>query len=450
MSLKYFGTDGIRGEYGKNPLTPELVRRLGFALGRYLEKKYPDQPRHVVIGRDPRASGEEIEALLSEGLCLRDAHIFRLGIVPTPAVSLVVDELHAQLGIAITASHNPASDNGIKLFSKEGTKLPLSEEAFIEELMAEARPPKDRKVSTCGFDHDGEAIYVNYLRSLLHQGCLHDWRIVLDTANGATCKTSPAVLKHYGAEIIHLGDDPAGHNINQGVGSEHPEKLAQAVRQHKADLGIAHDGDGDRVVLCDELGNIVDGEKVLGILAWYALSRNKLGANTLVTTIQSNTALDTRLAKLNAKVERVDIGDRHVAHRMKELEATLGGENSGHIICQEHLPTGDGLIAALKIIEVMQASRRKLSSLATEFPLYPQKMLSLKVPEKVPLEKLHTLQAARKTLESQLSGAGRILIRYSGTEPKIRLMVEGEDPDMLEKGLEKLREALEEDLQVAL
>lgn len=448
MSCKYFGTDGIRGGYGQEPLTPAFVRRLGYALGRYLERLYPDTPRHVVIGRDTRASGPEIEKEISEGLCLRGAHMYHVGIVPTPAIAMCARELNAQLGIAITASHNPHTDNGIKLFGPDGIKLGQEQEEAIECLIEQARPPENRRFATCGFEYDAESLYINFMRSLLHLDCLSGWRILVDTANGASCRTTPAVLRHFGAEVLQIGNTPDGTNINRDVGSEHPRLLSEAVLRHQAHFGLAHDGDADRLVLCDETGTIVDGDKVLGLLALYAHGRRQLRHATLVATHQSNTGLDVALLARGITVKRVPIGDRHVVHEMLASGVNWGGEQSGHIVCTDCANTGDGLLAAIKVIEAMLHTGRPLSSLAADIPLFPQVQASLRIREKKPMDKLRSLKTTIRSLEKKLAGQGQVLVRYSGTEAKIRLLIEGEDPDFIKKGLEKLKLAVSKDLEL--
>ena len=449
MSLRYFGTDGIRGAYGGPVLNEAFVHHCGFALAYFLKKHNPSKPITVVIGRDTRASGEEIESGLCGGLCTNGIHVMLLEVVPTPAVSQVVRELHADLGIAITASHNPAKDNGIKLFDNRGLKFTAEAEAeiegFIEQQVAEADAIK---TYTCGYPYDGKGVYINTIKSRLHQHCIRGWKIVLDTANGATTETSPAVLRHFGAEIISMGDSPDGTNINDGVGSENPDKLAQAVRKHKAKLGIAHDGDGDRLVVCDEKGDIVDGDQLLGILALAALREGTLAKETLVTTIQSNFGLDKTLLNAGGKTERVGVGDRNVLLRMRALGCNLGGENSGHIIQRDYSVSGDGLLAAVRLISIMLKTGQPLSALRQEITLFPQRTQNLCVERKIPLDECPELSAAMKRLDEQFGQDGRQLVRYSGTEPKIRLLVEAADAEMSQKGLDLLVEAAKKDLEV--
>jgi phosphoglucosamine mutase len=430
-------------------LNEVFVHHCGFALAHFLKKHNPSKPITVVIGRDTRASGEEIESGLCGGLCTNGVHVMLLGVVPTPAVSQVVRELHADLGIAITASHNPAADNGIKLFDNRGLKFAVEAEAEIEGFIAEQVSEEGPVTTyTCGYPYDGKGVYTNTLKSLLHQHCIRGWKIVLDTANGATTETSPAVLAHFGAEIVALGNAPDGTNINAGVGSEHPAKLAETVRREKARLGLAHDGDGDRLVVCDEQGEIVDGDQLLGILALAALRKGTLAHNTLVATVQSNFGLDKTLAQAGGKVERVGVGDRNVLLRMRALGCNLGGENSGHIIQRDFSVSGDGLLAAVRLIAVMLETGKPLSELRREVVLFPQVTKNLRVAQKLPLEECPALSAAMKQLSEQLGQEGRQLVRYSGTEPKLRLLVEAADPEASRQGLELLIEAAKKDLEV--
>ena len=445
--MKYFGTDGIRGRFGSPLMNPEFCRRIGYALGRFLARHNSAKPVTVCIGRDTRASGPVIEDCLVEGLCFHGAHVYRLGVVPTPGVSQMVQQLRCDLGIAITASHNPAEDNGIKLFDNVGLKFAADAETEIERFIDEEPAAPVQHACPESYEHDGAGHYANYLRSLLHQNCLRGWRIVLDTANGATVETSYAVLKHYGAELIRFGDAPNGENINRDCGSEFPKQLSRAVRESGAKLGIAHDGDGDRVLFCDETGQIVDGEQVLGIFAIDALQRKALARDTFVTTVHSNMGLDAALAKKGIKVVRVDVGDRNILLRMREKGYSIGGESSGHIIFMEHSMSGDGLLSAIRMIDTMMRTGQPLSVLRKQIELFPSISESIKVVEKKPADDCPHLVAAIEQAEANLGAAGRILVRYSGTEPKLRLLVEG--PGWKENAavMTALIDAAERDLQ---
>ena len=439
MKRQYFGTDGVRGPYGGPVINESFAARLGAAAGRWIGGS-----GRVVIGRDTRASGESLAAAVARGLASAGLTPVLLGAAPTPAVARAVRTQGAVLGVVITASHNPACDNGIKFFSRTGVKLTDEDEAAIEQAL-----PSDVPASTATFaSADVLPDYMAATGAILPANALRGWKIVLDTANGATCATSPAVLRALGAEVIGLGDSPDGKNINAGVGSEHPGPLAQRVREVGARLGIAHDGDGDRCILCDERGEVLDGDEILTILATHAHRQGKLAAQTLVVTVQSNLGVDAALGALGGRVARTDVGDRYVIERMFATGATLGGESSGHIICSEISPTGDGLVAALKTIEVMLATGRPLSELRGALAKFPQRSLALKVREKRPLETLPTLPRAIEALERELGSQGRVLVRYSGTEAKLRLLVEGPTDAAVQAGLAQLEAATRSDLEV--
>ncbi|CAA6676827.1 MULTISPECIES: phosphoglucosamine mutase [unclassified Lentimonas] len=445
---KYFGTDGIRGPVGGDLINADAAYRLGSAMGRYLKARKPELPLNAVIGRDTRASGPELADALIRGLNQHEVYVHDLGVVPTPSIAQSLLEQQADLGIAVTASHNPASDNGIKLFDSRGHKYDAVEEAQIEALM-DAEPPAPAGLPKVkSYRLDAAAFYVNYVRSLMDQNCLSGWKIVLDLANGATSETTPAAFKRWGAELILIGNQPDGENINQGVGSEHPELLGEAVVKHGANLGIAHDGDGDRVVVCDETGVAVDGDILLGLFGLYALRSGALGNNTLVATVQSNLGLDLAMREAGGRVERTDIGDRNVARVMREIGSNIGGESSGHIIFSDFATTGDGLLAAVKLIGVMCHAKKPLSELRQEIRLFPQGTLNLKVAEKKPLDTLDTLNKAIAAVEKDFGEDGRVLVRYSGTEPKLRLLVEGKDEKRVSNALKDLEKAACSDLDV--
>lgn len=445
---KYFGTDGIRGPVGGDLINPDVAYRLGSALGRYLTQLKPDLPLNAVIGRDTRFSGPELANALIQGLNQHGVYVHDLGVVPTPSIAQSLLEQQADIGIAVTASHNPSSDNGIKLFDAHGCKFDDVEEARIEALLdAEPSAPVDLPVAK-SYPLDAAAFYVNYVRSLMDQDCLSGWKIVLDLANGATSETTPAVFARWGAELILIGDNPDGENINKGVGSEHPELLGAAVLKHGANLGIAHDGDGDRLVVCDETGAVVDGDILLGLFAIYSLRSGGLKSDTLVATIQSNLGLDHAVREAGGKVERADIGDRNVARVMREVGSNLGGESSGHIIFSDFATTGDGLLAAVKVIDLMCQTKAPLSELRKEVSLFPQATLNLRVAEKKPLASLETLNRTIAAVEADFGADGRVLIRYSGTEPKLRLLVEGKDKKRVVNALKDLEKAACSDLDV--
>lgn len=445
MATQYFGTDGIRARFGEGPLTPAFIARLGAALGQYLTQRFPNENPVITIGRDTRSSGEILERALCSGLAAYKPLVYRLGVVPTPAIAFNLKGLKAHLGIAITASHNPAHDNGIKLFNQQGFKLTCEDEAQIEALL-ETTPSVSLTSEVLGESFDGLTPYADLFKSWLPKNAFQGFKIVVDTANGATLYSTPNVLNYCGAELIQIGNTIQADSINDRCGSEHPTTLSQKVKEHGATLGLAHDGDGDRIVLCDEQGNVVPGDCLLGILAVHALQDNTLAQNTLVATIQSNARLDFTLKQYGIKTVRTEVGDRNVLYTMQKLGATLGGESSGHIIFGDLASTGDGLLAALKICQAMLATDKPLSALAAAFPLFPQVTVALVVPEKPPLETLPTLSDTIQQLESSLAGRGRILVRYSGTEPKIRLLAEAPSQEQASAALEQLKLAVIADL----
>jgi phosphoglucosamine mutase len=416
--------------------------RLGWAAARWLGSRGT-----VLIGRDTRASGFALENAMAKGLRAGGANAVSLGVLPTPAVARAVVRSNAALGVVITASHNPAEDNGIKFFGPQGVKLTDEEELGIEAQLRDEPTPTESPVAIERLQGAVDD-YVSAATALLAPNALAGWKIILDTANGATSTTSAVVFRKLGADVIGIGDQPDGTNINLGVGSEHPEKLSERVRAEAARLGVAHDGDGDRCVLCDEAGGVLDGDEIMAILATHALKTGKLVRGTLVTTVQSNLGLDAAVVAAGGRICRTAVGDRYVIERMLQEGAVLGGESSGHIICTECSPTGDGLVAALKVIEVMLATGRPLSELRGTLKKFPQQSVALLVREKKPLPSLLQLTRAIHELENELGAAGRVLVRYSGTEAKLRLLVEGATAKIVADGLAKLERAARLELDV--
>lgn len=442
-SRKYFGTDGVRGVYGGATMNEAFAWRLGAAAARFAREKGATSTT-VLIGRDTRASGASLEAALAGGLAAEGFRPVSLGVVPTPAVSLALRQTPAAFGVVITASHNPAADNGIKFFAATGIKLTDEEESWIEALLPESA---GGAATECA-GYDARALYIEAAARLLPAQCLRGWKLVLDAAHGAGSQTSLAVLTQLGAEVIAFGCSPDGRNINEGVGSQHPEKMSVAVVAHGARLGIAHDGDADRCILCDETGHVLDGDEILTVLALHALKNGRLAHRELVITVQSNLGVDAAVAAAGGRVARTSVGDRYVIERMLADGANLGGESSGHVICADVAPTGDGLVAALKVIEVMLATGQPLSTLRRQLRKFPQLTAALTVREKRPLEKLIALPAAIAALESELGAQGRVLVRYSGTEPKLRLLVEGPSDEVVGAALARLEQATRADLEV--
>lgn len=446
MTRKFFGTDGVRGPYGGPVINEDFAARLGLAAALWAGAP----GGRVLIGRDTRSSGPALTRAVAAGLRAGGLLPVDLGVCPTPALARAVRAEGARLGVVITASHNPACDNGIKFFTTGGLKLTDAEEASIEaRLPAPEAAPAWRDAPACPVA-DGVADYVAELAGLLPSASLSGWPIVVDTAHGATTGTTPEVLRRLGARVTSIGASPDGANINASVGSEHPELLARTVLDSGARLGIAHDGDGDRCILCDEQGRVLDGDEILVILALDALRRDALDQRALVVTVQSNLGVDAALAAAGARVERTDVGDRHVLARLLSLGACLGGESSGHIIDLKVSPTGDGLAAAIGVLRVMQASGKPLSELRRSLKKFPQATRNLRIVRKRPLEECTHLVAALAGLEAELGGGGRVMARFSGTESKLRLLAEASDEAAVARALEHLENAAKQDLEMAL
>lgn len=443
---KYFGTDGIRGPVNGPLINPKWVNRVGHAIGMCINKHSPKKKLRVAIGRDTRSSGSELSDAFIQGLNAENISATDLGIVPTSTVALYTKQNpDINLGIVFTASHNPASDNGIKFFDSHGLKLSLAFEneleRWIDQALNSETLPKNLQNPTNELI-PGDDYFVDYLKKHLPKLNLKNTKIVLDTANGATFKTSKALLESYGATVISFADQPNGTNINQSCGSEYPKTLCALVRAQHADIGIAHDGDGDRVVVCDENGELIEGDILLGIMGAFLKQTRTLNNDTIIITIQSNYALDHFFNRLGIFVLRVPVGDRNVMRKMLDSNACFGGESSGHIIFRDYLPTGDGLVAACMLLHVMQQTQQSLSQLKKQIQLYPQAVEAVTVFEKRPLENLEGLQEAIHEGERRLAGKGRILVRYSGTESKIRLLVEADSALLANAILQSLKAAL--------
>jgi phosphoglucosamine mutase len=440
---KCFGTDGVRGPVGGPLINAEFVARLGFAAGRWSGGRGV-----ALIGRDTRRSGESLELALSAGLRAAGLEPISLGVLPTPAVARAVRQRGAALGVVVTASHNPASDNGIKFFGPGGLKLSDSDEHAIEATLEKHDHAFSGQAAAPAFDGDALAEYRQAAASLLPADSLRGWRIVVDAAHGAAHASTPEVLRVLGAEVVALGTEPDGENINADQGSEHPQHMAARVLGSAARVGLAHDGDGDRLVVADERGSVLDGDEVLAVLALHALRVNRLAGRLLVVTVQSNLGLDAAVTAAGGRVLRSAVGDRNVLQLMRAHGASLGGESSGHIICGDISPTGDGLAAALRLLQVMRDTGRSLSELRRELVLFPQRSIALRVTEKRPLASLPTLGAVMQDLERELGPRGRLLVRYSGTEAKLRLLVEGPENAVVARGLFRLEAAARSDLNV--
>ena len=442
---RLFGTDGIRGVANRHPVTPEIALRLGRAAGFLLKRDGASRPRFV-IGRDTRRSGGMLEAALVAGLNSVGADALLAGVVPTPAVACLVKELGAAGGVVISASHNPAEDNGLKLFGGDGYKL---DDALEERLEALILTGEIDAVRAGGADvgisepiDDAAARYGAIARASVPGMSLHGMKIAVDCANGAAFRTTPEVLRGLGATLSVFHAAPDGVNINEECGSTHAGEISRLVKETGAQIGISHDGDADRLVLCDEKGEVVDGDEILAMTALDALKRGTLAGKTLVATVMSNFGLDESIAAAGGKVVRTAVGDRYVVEAMREGDFSIGGEQSGHLIFRDHGTTGDGLIAALQVLRIMTESGRPLSELRKCLKKYPQAQRNLRVKEKPPIESLKGVSALVHETEAALAGKGRILLRYSGTEPKVRLLIEGPDETMINVAADNIAGAL--------
>jgi len=439
MHLRYFGTDGIRGPFGEAPLDLPFLRRLGYALAQHLSLRQPGRRLQIIAGRDPRLSGPAILAALAEGLHAAHHRVVDCGVVPTPAVPEALLERHADFGVMITASHNPPGDNGVKFFDEHGLKLETATEAEIEAWIDRVSAPPVAPAPLPCENTDALDSYLRLRTRLLPPHALDDWIIAVDCGHGATCATTPAALRRLGADVRVRAGEPDGARINTDSGSEHPAHLATLTRACGARLGLAHDGDGDRLVVADETGALLNGDEVLGILALHALRQGELPHGMVVATVQSNLGLDRAIAAAGGRVERVGVGDRLVLHKLLELGAALGGENSGHFIFPQLSRCGDGLLAALQLIRVLRDTGRPLSALRRAVPLLPQLTLNLRVAAKKSFAELPLFSETLRTVATELDGRGRVLARYSGTEKKLRLLLEGPEHAELESLLAKLK-----------
>jgi phosphoglucosamine mutase len=432
MTRKIFGTDGIRGTANTYPMTAEMALRVGAAAGRHFRKDGLNGHR-VVIGKDTRRSGYMIENALTAGLTSTGMNVLLLGPVPTPAVAFLTRSMRADLGIMISASHNPHHDNGIKFFGPDGFKLDDASEAEIERIVAGDIPPaKPINIGRAKRIEHGQGRYVEYAKTTIPRSTrLTGLKIVVDCANGAAYKAAPEVLWELGADVIPLGISPDGYNINLGCGSTSPQAAADAVRRHGADLGICLDGDADRIVLIDEMGHVKDGDQVMALFARLWSEAGTLEGSTLVSTVMSNLGLERYLQGIGVTLERTKVGDRHVVERMRAGGFNLGGEQSGHIVMSDYATTGDGLVAGLQFLAAMVTGGQPASTLLHSFDPVPQKLENVTLRSgAAPLADV-TVQNIIAAQEQRMEGKGRLLIRPSGTEPLIRVMAECEDEDML-------------------
>jgi len=435
MGKRYFGTDGIRGTVGEFPITPDFILKLGWASGRVFARFSNGESRSlVIIGKDTRVSGYMFESALEAGLVAAGVDVKLMGPMPTPAIAHMTRKQNAEAGIVISASHNPFFDNGIKFFGADGAKLSDDIELAIEEELAqEMVTVPSRNIGKVQRVEDAAGRYIEFCKSTVPEDfSLRGLRIAVDCAHGATYHIAPSVLSELGAEVITMGAQPDGFNINEGVGSTDMEALSKLVREQGADIGIAYDGDGDRVLMTDDKGEIVDGDELVYIIAMHRLARGESDAG-VVGTQMSNLGLELALKEAGLRFIRAQVGDRYVKALMETNGWHLGGESSGHIICSNVTTTGDGIIASLQVLMALQAAEGDLAALRKGITMYPQTMINVAVRGKVDLDDYPEIKAAVASVEGRLDGEGRVLLRPSGTEPKIRVMVEGRDTDEVEQ-----------------
>jgi phosphoglucosamine mutase len=431
MARKLFGTDGVRGRANDSPMTAEMALRLGQAAGRHFTNG--GHAHRVVIGKDTRRSGYMLENALTAGFTSVGMNVFLVGPVPTPAVGYLTRSMRADLGVMISASHNPFQDNGIKFFGPDGFKLSDAAEEAIEALLDTAPAlAEPQHIGRATRIDDGRGRYMEFTKTTFPRGLrLDGLRVVVDCANGAAYRTAPEVLWELGAEVIPIGVNPDGFNINKECGSTHTSAAVESVRAHRADLGIALDGDADRVLIIDERGEVADGDQFMALIADRWAGEGKLAKGTLVATVMSNLGLERHLDSRGLKLLRTAVGDRYVVEAMREGGYNLGGEQSGHIVMTDYVTTGDGLIAALQFLAAMVESGRRASEIARVFPAYPQVLTNVRFRKGAkPLDEA-SVRAAITDGEARLDGRGRLLIRKSGTEPVVRIMGECEDPELL-------------------
>jgi len=442
---KLFGTDGVRGVANIPPMTTEMAMQLGRAAAHIF--KNGNKRHRLVIGKDTRLSGYMLENALVAGICSMGVDVLQVGPLPTPGIAFITSSMRADAGVVISASHNPYQDNGIKFFSRDGFKLPDELELKLEQLVLsseidEMRPIADEVGKAFRID-DAVGRYVVFLKNTFPKDLdLQGLKIVLDCANGAAYRVAPAVLQELGAEVVPLGVSPNGTNINAGCGSTYPEVISAAVREHGADLGIALDGDADRVIFVDENGDEVDGDHIMAICASAMIDEGRLQHNTVVATVMSNMGLEIAMKKMGGHLLRTAVGDRYVVEAMRQGGYSLGGEQSGHMIFLDDNTTGDGVLSALQVLAIVQRSGRKLSDLAGVMTSLPQVLVNVRVREKCDLREHAEISKVISTVEQDLGDTGRVLIRYSGTEPLLRVMLEGQDQGRIEQQANDIADAV--------
>ena len=455
---RIFGTDGVRGMANVEPVTAETALKLGRAAAHVITQLGRGQGRAntrptIALGKDTRQSGYMLEDALAAGLMSLGVDVYQLGPLPTPGVAYITRSLRCDAGIVLTASHNPYEDNGIKFFRHDGYKLDDEIERRIEDLVfsggSENIRPTAGKIGRAARIDDALGRYVEFAKaSFPRKLTLDKLRIAVDAANGAGYKSTPWILRELGADVLTFHNTPDGTNINRDCGSTYPSEIQMLIRQTGAQIGITHDGDADRVLLCDEKGEIVDGDEIMAITARDFMQRGQLSQGTVAATVMSNFGLEESLAQCGGKVVRAQVGDRYVIEEMVKSNLNVGGEQSGHMIFRDFTTTGDGIITALQVLRIMMDTGKPLSELKKCLTKYPQAQRNLKVVGKPPLDQLADVSRLMAETEENLGGKGRVLLRYSGTEPKVRLLIEGRDPDTIERQADAIAEALQKAIGV--
>lgn len=447
---KLFGTDGIRGVANEHPMTPEIAMKVGAAFTWWASRG--GRAARVVVGKDTRLSGYLFETALAAGVCAQGGRVMLTGPLPTPAIAYIVQSMRADAGVVISASHNPYMDNGIKLFGADGFKLPDEAEAEIEALMDDPRLIHARKreggVGRAEKIEDARGRYVTFVKSTFPKSLrLDGLHVVVDGAHGAAFRVAPAVFEELGAKVTAIGVKPNGKNINDGVGALHPEHISRVVREKGADIGIALDGDADRLIVVDERGEIVDGDVIMAMVAERMIAERTLAKATVVATVMSNLGLERALNERGAKLVRTAVGDRYVVEEMRANGYNFGGEQSGHLLFLDYATTGDGLIAALQVVAILVRESKPLSEIAAAaMTRWPQVLVNVNLPDRKELSAMAGTQKAMRDAEKKLGKEGRVLVRWSGTEPKLRVMVEGPKEDLIQKLADSIAEAARKDL----
>jgi len=440
---KLFGTDGVRGVANKEPMTADIAMRLGRAIA-HLCRAHSGRHR-IVVGKDTRLSGYMLENAMVAGICSMGVDAFVIGPLPTPGVAFITQSMRADAGVMISASHNLFQDNGIKFFQRDGYKLPDEYEEEMERLifsdhLSSMQPTADNVGKAFRID-DARGRYIVFAKETFPKDLsLEGLKIVLDCANGAAYRVAPTVFSELGAEVMAIGVDPDGKNINEDCGSQHAERMASLMQEREADIGIALDGDGDRVILADEQGRIVDGDAVMAFCGREMIRTGHLPQNTVVATVMSNIGLELALKEVGGKLVRTAVGDRYVVEEMRRSNYLLGGEQSGHLIFSEYTTTGDGIITALQVLAMIKRTGLTMSELSGQMKRMPQVLLNVQVERKTPLHEVPDVEDHVKRVEQELGDSGRVLVRYSGTEPLLRIMIEGPDPDHIHRTAEEIAE----------